>query len=81
MIDEDYLRWTQWIFLQIYNSWYDPDVVRADGERGAARPIETLVEAYAAGARPLPASAGGRSWGELDGAEQRRGGGLRTPRC
>jgi leucyl-tRNA synthetase len=23
--DVQYYRWTQWIFLQIYNSWYDPD--------------------------------------------------------
>ena len=22
-IDERYYRWTQWIFLQIFNSWYD----------------------------------------------------------
>ncbi|MEO7234701.1 MAG: class I tRNA ligase family protein, partial [Lapillicoccus sp.] len=69
-IDEDYLRWTQWIFLQIYNSWYDPEAVRPDGESGAARPIETLVQAYALGSRPLPAAAGGRHWAELDGTEQ-----------
>ena len=43
-IDEGYYRWTQWIFLQIRDSWYDPEAVRADGGRGAARPIGELVE-------------------------------------
>ena len=33
----EYYRWTQWIFLQLYHSWYDP---RAN----AARPI-TMLEA------------------------------------
>ncbi|HTR81413.1 MAG TPA: leucine--tRNA ligase [Bacteroidota bacterium] len=33
--DPSYYKWTQWIFLQIYNSWYD------DRER-KARPIATL---------------------------------------
>ncbi len=27
--DVAYYRWTQWIFLQIYNSWYDADAERA----------------------------------------------------
>ncbi len=44
--DEKYYRWTQWIFLKIYNSWYDPDWRWTDrGGRevvGAARPIEQL---------------------------------------
>ena len=26
----DYVRWTQWIFLQIYNSWFNPDTNRAE---------------------------------------------------
>lgn len=34
-IDVAYYRWTQWIFLQIYNSWYDPSI-------GKARPIAEL---------------------------------------
>jgi leucyl-tRNA synthetase len=33
----NYYRWTQWIFLQLYNSWYDP-------ERKQARPISELAE-------------------------------------
>jgi leucyl-tRNA synthetase len=33
--DPAYYKWTQWIFLKIYNSWYDP-------ERGKARPISEL---------------------------------------
>ena len=69
-IDEDYFKWTQWIFLQIYNSWYDPEAVRPDGSHGAARPIETLVEAYASGRRPLPVELGGRAWADLSEAEQ-----------
>ncbi|MBI2794384.1 MAG: leucine--tRNA ligase [Ignavibacteria bacterium] len=33
--DPSYLRWTQWMFLQIYNSWYDPEMDKA-------RHIDTL---------------------------------------
>jgi len=35
--DPAYYKWTQWIFLQIYNSWYDDRVHKA-------RPIQTLED-------------------------------------
>lgn len=47
--DPAYYRWTQWIFLKIYNSWYDPRANRAC-------PIETLVtELEKNGTSDLPA--------------------------
>lgn len=59
-IESEYYKWTQWIFLQIFNSWYDADADRA-------RPIAELVAQFESGERPTP---DGRDWSALNAAER-----------
>lgn len=67
-IDVDYVKWTQWIFLKVFNSWMDPEAPRRDGRgKGAARPVSELIEKLAAGTVATP---DGRPWAELPKAEQ-----------
>ncbi len=78
--DTEFYRWTQWIFLQIYNSWYDG---RADapggtgvppvGEpprarQGRARPISELIAEFESGKRPTSTT---KAWAKMTDAERR----------
>ena len=57
--DPEFVKWTQWIFLQIFDSWYDPEA--RDGQ-GGARPISELVAQFEAGRD----TGTGSPWSELD---------------
>ncbi len=68
-IDEDYYCWTQWIFLELYETWFDKDAQKG-------RPIAELIAAGESGAIRIgiknePVTDGGRAWSELDADEKR----------
>ncbi|WIM70936.1 leucine--tRNA ligase [Corynebacterium suedekumii] len=60
--DPEYYRWTQWIFLQIYNSWFDT-------QQQKARPIAELIPLLESGELPTP---DGRAYGELGDVEKQQ---------
>ncbi|WP_070975371.1 leucine--tRNA ligase [Corynebacterium sp. MC3] len=60
--DPEFYKWTQWIFLQIYNAWFDEELQKA-------RPIEELVRDLLTGAR---LTKDGRSFRDLTHAEKHK---------
>ncbi|APT83678.1 leucine--tRNA ligase [Corynebacterium ammoniagenes] len=58
--DPEFYKWTQWIFLQIYNAWFDE-------KQDKARPISELIEELEAGTRTTQ---DGADYNQLSKAEQ-----------
>ncbi|WP_418214811.1 leucine--tRNA ligase [Boudabousia tangfeifanii] len=66
--DTEYVKWTQWVFLQVYNAWYDPQAPARSGKgTGRARPISELVELFEKGEKQLPDN---RKWADLSDKEK-----------
>ena len=42
--DPGYFRWTQWIFLQLYNSWFNPATNKAESIDTLAYPLDVTTD-------------------------------------
>lgn len=76
-IDDEYYKWTQWIFLKLYGAWFD-------ASKAKARTISELVDEFTRGVRAVRFNARADevseterahefgSWSSIDAATQRR---------
>ena len=61
--DPAYYKWTQWVFIQLFNSWYNTETNKAE-------PIESLIQKFKDQGSKFNVSGVDKSWDELNEKEQ-----------
>ncbi|HLG34007.1 MAG TPA: DUF559 domain-containing protein, partial [Bacteroidia bacterium] len=61
--DPKFYKWTQWIFLKLFNSWYNP-------EKNKAEPIDLLIEKFKVQSSKFIVGGAEKLWSDLNEKEQ-----------